>query len=492
MPHTPETARVAIIGGGFTGAMVAVHLSRLAPAPLRIDVIEPRAILGGGVAYSAADPAHRINVPASRMVVFAEDPLHFDRWLSARGVLDADPAALWRGEDAFPQRGEFGRYIAECVAKAGAVPGVEIRHHRSLAVDIATGPHGYALRLQDGERLRADRVVLAVSHPPPCVPALLRGVQAQGAPVIANPWLPGALDAIPPEVAVLILGTGLTMADAVATLARRGHAGPVIAVSRRGLLSRGHVFGAVDKRDFFKTSPPCHTALGLCRAVRAQVGAAGKEGQPWQAVLDDVRAHAPRLWAALSLTERRRLLRHLRPYWDVHRFRVAPQAAAAISRLRAAGQFSALAAHLQEAHWNGSHVRVQLRRRHAREADTLVVGAIIVTTGPDHAGAIATNPALASLARAGLIRPDPVGLGLDVDDLDRAVGQDGSVRASLLVAGPLARGRVGELMGLPQVSQHAEKVAAEVAMTLPGRERVGGDVPSPPNPPSFVRAGPHA
>jgi uncharacterized NAD(P)/FAD-binding protein YdhS len=195
---------------------------------------------------------------------------------------------------------------------------------------------------------------------------------------------------------------------------------------------------------------------------------AALEGQPWQAVFDDIRANARRIWAALDVTERRRLLRHLRPFWDVHRFRVAPQAEQTIARLRAGGQFRSLAASLRGGDWDGARVRVRLHPRGA-EAGRIVeieADAVIVTTGPAHEGAIASNPALASLARAGLIRPDAVGLGLDVDASNRAIGTDGEARATLLVAGPLARGQVGELMGLPQVSDHAARVAETALETL--------------------------
>ena len=459
--------RVSIVGGGFSGAVAAMHLARTSSIPLAIDIIEPREMLGGGVAYSATDPAHRINVPASKMTVFADDPAQFDRWLRARGTLEDDPAALWSDGSAFPQRGVFGRYIAALVDEAGhATADVTIRHLRNTVTAIAPCAAGFTVGLLDGGELQADLVILAVSHPPPAVPGVLRGVLAQGAPVIADPWRPGALDAIAPEASVLVVGTGLTMADAVSTLARRGHRGPVTALSRRGLLSRGHAFGDIAKRRWFETSEPCRTALGLCRAVRAQVRAAAQDGQPWQAVFDDVRGNARRLWTALDVAERRRVLRHLRPYWDVHRFRIAPQVERCIAGLRTSGQFRALAASLLGATWDGSDVNVRLQPRRAGPAVDLAVQAVIVTTGPAHGGAIASNPALASLARFGLVRADAMGLGLDVDWLNRAIGADGHAHEALLVAGPLARGRVGELMGLPQVSEHAEVVAATTSSIL--------------------------
>jgi uncharacterized NAD(P)/FAD-binding protein YdhS len=458
--------RVAIVGGGFSGAVTAMHLARKSAIKLAIDIIEPRAMLGGGVAYSAVDPDHRINVPASRMTVFADDPEQFDRWMRRHGTLESDPAALWRDGSAFPQRGVFGRYIAELVDHAGrAMPGVTICHHRSRVSAIAPEAAGFTLGLQDGGTLHASLVILAVSHPPPAVPGPLRGVQAAGAPVIADSWRPGALEGIAPDASVVVVGTGLTMADVVSSLERRGHRGPITAISRRGQLSRGHAFGDIAKRNWFATAEASPTALGLCRAVRAQVTTAALEGQPWQAVFDDIRANARRLWACLNVTERRRLLRHLRPYWDVHRFRVSPQAEDSIARLRARGQFRSLAASLRGAAWDGARLAVRLHPRGteaAREVE-IEADAVIVTTGPAHADAIASNPALASLAQAGLIRADAVGLGLDVNAFNNAVGADGIARRNLLVVGPLARGQVGELMGLPQVSDHAEQVA-ETAM----------------------------
>jgi uncharacterized NAD(P)/FAD-binding protein YdhS len=469
--------RVAIVGGGFSGAVTAIHLAGLLHAPAQIDIIEPRALLGGGVAYSATDPAHRINVPATRMVVFADDPTQFDRWMRRRGTVAADPACVWQDGAAFPQRGVFGHYIAALAdAAARATPGVTLRHIRASVTAIDANPSGYSLTLCSAPRLAADVVILAVSHPPPAVPAVLRAAQQAGAPVIADPWRPGALDSIHPDHAVVVMGTGLSMADAVATLDRRGHRGPILAVSRRGLLSRGHAFGEVARRDWFATSPPCRTARGLTRDIRAQIAAAAALGAPWQAVFDEVRAHAPRLWAAFDTAERRRVLRHLRPFWDVHRFRAAPQAEAAIAALRARGQFTSIAASVTEAAWDGAGLILRLHPRFAPENAIRAVraAAVIVTTGPDHTSILSTNPALASLHAQGLIRPDPAGLGLEVDTANRAVGAGGAVQPGLFVAGPLARGRVGELMGLPQVSQHAQDVAQAAAALLRPHPDAGG------------------
>ncbi len=111
-----EPLRVAVIGGGFCGAFFAAQLAEYSTVPLAISVIEPRARLGGGIAYSSEDPAHRINVPASRMVLFAERPEDFNAWLRRGTELDDDPEAVWQDGAVFPRRAAFGRYVAELIA----------------------------------------------------------------------------------------------------------------------------------------------------------------------------------------------------------------------------------------------------------------------------------------------------------------------------------------------------------------------------------------
>src|SRR5262245_48816214 len=109
---TSPQPRIAVIGGGFSGAAFAIHLIRaVAGRRIKLDLYEPRLLLGAGLAYSSADPAHRINVAAARMAVFAEDPTHFDRWFRAGEELEADPEALLPDGRAYPRRAAFGRYM---------------------------------------------------------------------------------------------------------------------------------------------------------------------------------------------------------------------------------------------------------------------------------------------------------------------------------------------------------------------------------------------
>ncbi|MFI0846564.1 FAD/NAD(P)-binding protein [Mesorhizobium sp. IMUNJ 23232] len=453
---------VVILGGGFTGAAVAWHLARQSARP-SVTVVEPRQFLGGGLAYSSEELSHRVNVPAARMSLVPDEPEHFLRWLDRDGEADRDPDSVWRNGDVFPRRRVFGRYVAEQLTpfvETGAV-----RHLRDNVREVTRSSDGSGWTVFTSDQpISADVVVLAMTHPSPDVPAALKPL-ADAPGFVADVYARNALAAIAPGASVLIVGSGLTSADTVAELDRRGHRGRILAVSRHGLRARGHpdIRGA-PFGDF--VSAPAGTALALLESVRSTLAVADAHGVKWHSVFDQLRLQGPVLWTALAPDERTRLVRWLRAFWDVHRFRIAPQVEAVLDRRRATGTFENIAASLVASSHKGDRLAVSLRRRGQRQIETLQFDAVINTTGPAHGKVLQVNPALRSLADVGLIRVDRHGLGIETGLDNRAVGPDSEPLEGLFVAGPLARGTFGELMGLPEVARHAQAVASEIESRL--------------------------
>lgn len=455
---------VAIIGGGFTGAAVAYHLaSSVDTRDVRIVVFEPRRRIGGGLAYDTDDPSHRINVPAAKMSLVPGDDEHFVRWLAAVGEPEDDPGAIGPDGSLFPRRSLFGRYVAAHVAPLVSRGLVE--YVREAAADIRRAGDTWIVTGTSGGRLLADVVVNATTHPPPAPPVALRSLAGHPR-FIADPTAPGALDGIGRSDRVLLVGTGLTGADVIASLTAAGHAGPILAVSRHGLLSRGHATKPQEAWGDF-VSWPATSAVSLLGAVRRAVRTAAASGVTWHAVFDALRAQGQAVWASLPDPERRRLVRHLRSYWDVHRFRIAPQVEAVLQRRIAEGSLAVRAARLLGATADGDGaLSVLLRSRETGEVNREAVDAVVVATGPAHGSVLSVQPHLRLLAEAGLVAGDAIGLGLACDRTGRALDRRGQPVPTLFIAGPLARGTFGELMGLPQVCDHAALVAAEVARSV--------------------------
>jgi uncharacterized NAD(P)/FAD-binding protein YdhS len=291
--------------------------------------------------------------------------------------------------------------------------------------------------------------------------------------LIAHPLTDNALAGVRKDDSVLIVGTGLTGADLVASLDARRHRGGIVMISRRGLRSRGHAPQAFPPEGDF-VSNPARTATRLVADIRRAVQVAESNGRSWHPVFDTLRTYGGDIWRALDPEARRRVVRHLRPFWDVHRFRAAPQIDAVLDRKLADGSLEILKARLGEVAREGGPFRVELRNVRNGTTEARLFDRVIVATGPAHGDVLRAQPFLRCLAAEGIVGLDHTGLGIQTSRAARAVDSGGHAVASLFIAGPLARGTFGELMGLPQVSHYALFVAEEIAAALRREPRPRG------------------
>lgn len=440
--------RAAVVGGGFSGVATALQLCGRGVDTLLVGA---PALFGRGVAYGAAQPEHLLNVPADRMGIAPDAPEDFADWLGLRG--DA------RGE--FVPRVDYGRYLDDRLRRARAEHAARLRVRRAEVLAMAHGPGGWRLRLDDGAALEADVVVLA-----PGAPAGLASPQAALAGVIADPWQPDALAQVAPEAPVLIVGTSLTMADLLVSLEAAGHTGPIIALSRRGLLPRtraahaapaplpGPLLAALEKG---RLAPAVHR-------FRAAVAAGGNA----DAYVETLRGLAPALWRGWPLAVRRRFLRHLRPWWDTLRHRVPPQTRARLDAAQARGQLRVMAGRLLALAATGEGLRATLRPRRAAATATFDVGHAIFATGLDADLRAGASPLLAQLLRDGLAVPDPTGLGLACDPRGAVLDSDGAAVPGLYVVGALRRGECWESTAVAELRAQAAALATHIAGAAQG------------------------
>jgi hypothetical protein len=266
--------RIAVIGGGFTGAAFVIHAARLIPRSLEIDLIEPSAALGRGLAYSAIDPLHRINVPSSRMSLFADRPADATDWLFRNGILPGDGSSTDEAGHHYVSRSDFGAYVASTLEETltAADGRVRLRRHRTFATGLRRTGDGWSMALSTDGTIEGDRVALCFGHAPPSLPCPVSIEAAADPRFVANPWRADGLSTIELDAAVLLVGTGLTMADVAVSLLSRGHRATITAVSRRGLLARPQGVFA-DDANFLEGIAAPTTALELLRLVRRRVRA---------------------------------------------------------------------------------------------------------------------------------------------------------------------------------------------------------------------------
>lgn len=451
--------RVVVIGAGFSGTMVAVHLAREARGPCEVVLLERSGRFGPGVAYSTRHAVHLLNVPACQMSAFPDDDRHFVRWAKER-----DPAT--RDGDFLPRR-LFGEYIAWVLEQQKSSPrrGVSIECLRAEATGIdSASSEGVTARLSNGEAISGDLAVLAIGNLPPADPPCSTPGFYESTLYHRDPWASAALDVSKAED-VLVLGTGLTMVDVAAALDRSDHSGTIWCVSRRGLLPQFH-------RDLSAAPPQLpppsnverwpRTALGLLRGLRDEIGRKHAQTSEWRDVVSSLRSATPKLWDALPREERRRFLDHLRPFWETHRHRAAPDIGRTIERLRSEGHLKIIPGRVLCYEERDGEVEVTIRQRGSAAMKVITVARVLNCTGPDTDLSRTRDPLVQSLRNAGTISPDELGLGLATDALGRAISREGQTHASLFVVGPLLRGRLWEHTAVPELRTDAMSCARHV------------------------------
>ncbi|WP_085687757.1 MULTISPECIES: FAD/NAD(P)-binding protein [unclassified Pseudomonas] len=458
-------ADILIVGGGLSGTMLAVQLLRL-PGRRKILVIEPRAELGRGEAYSAVELGHTLNGNAARMSVDPDNADDLTQWLTGHiadgGWPESDQQHVPVSE-LFPPRGLFGVYVQQRLAEAqqvGAQHGSTVEHVRAEVVDVQASTESVQLTLNDGQQLQGAFAVLATGMFPA---ARTPQKESSGLNAAAlDPWDVAAMRQLDPQSTVLIIGSGLTMVDAVVSLEQAGHRGPIEVFSRHGLLP--HVRRQPPAWvDFLAEDHSIRTPRQLLRELRRHCRDAIAQGIDWQAPLDTVRAHIGRLWSQASDVQRRQFVRHVRPWWESHHHRSPPLSAELVERLHREGRLRIRAASykgLEPVSGEGVSIRVRPRG----EAETRVVqgAALINSSGIEYDWRRVARPLPQQLLARGLVRPGPLALGIAAAVDGAVLDEEGRVSNRLFAMGPPLRGMWWESTAVTDVALQAKALAARL------------------------------
>jgi len=446
---------IAIIGAGFSGTLAAIHLLRLAGGADRIYLFEKSPPFGRSVAYGTEDPNHLLNVRAGGMSAFEDDPVGFVAWLNGEAAGDISPLRRPVSPDCFAPRRLYARYLQHCLRDVlSSACGANCFYPvADEVVDILCTPDGLSVEVAGGRCFSVDGGVLAVGNMPPD--------KNRPPHYIGDPWSEAPGHDLDPTADVFIAGTGLSMVDVVLSLIEAGHTGVIHALSRRGLLPRPNAAErGLPAWRFDAPSPP--TCVGLLRAMRAEVARADLRGRPWQNVIIGFRPHVQVVWQQMTFAERQRFFRHLRPWWEVHRHRMAPETAERIDRLTRAGRLRVMAGRIEDVFARERDVEVHIRRRGATEAETLRVARVINCSGPKADHALYELEFVRNSVARGHARTDTHGLGLDVDPSCALLDRSGRSSGRLFAVGPVTRGTFWEITAVPDIRRQCGALATRL------------------------------
>jgi uncharacterized NAD(P)/FAD-binding protein YdhS len=434
-----------IVGCGLSGSLALIELLRKHSAPISIAVLEENPHrLFKGKAYSADVPVQVLNVPADHMSAYWDQPMHLVKWMEARGLV--------YGASDFIPRQIFGSYLAEVVHEAlGAHPQHRVQFFMErLEVIQPDGNNGYALRSAKHD-FTAQHVWMATGNFSPA-DIVSNPEVVQHPNYLGDPWRGAGLRFIPNGASILLVGTGLTMVDQVLSLQAQGHRGAIYALSRRGFYPQPHQLSPA--YSWFAAYAEVPTSpLSLLQLVRSEVRRAAELGIPWTSVVNDLRAYTPMLWQNWDLSQRQQFLRHVRPYWEVHRHRLPAASIAALNALEGRGQLMRFGARLADVSATEQGFCVRFVPRGAKEAQTLDVNWILNCTGPQSLGKKLNESWIQSGMAHELLKADALNLGIEL-----------STKANdrLHLIGPPRKGSSWESTALREIRQQVKEEVAKL------------------------------
>jgi len=450
---------LVIIGAGFSGAVTAAQFLRHSPSDVRVVLINRSGTMARGLAYGTNSSLHLLNVPAGNMSAFVEEPDHFLQFCQS-----LNPAYT---ASSFVPRKLYGDYLASVLdhAEQHSCVGVKLERVVSEVHRLRPDGAGAILELVNGQHIKADQVVLAFGNFSPLDPPGFSTSMGSRC-YQSDPWACAAAPLVDADSPILLVGAGLTALDVSLGLLQQGHRGAIHMVSRRGLRPLPHrpqrpahevPVGLVDT---LMQAPPM--VREYMRLIRREIDRAGLQGLDWRDLLAALRASTPALWVRLSDVERRRFLRHVQPYWDVHRHRVAPAAYQRFEEAVVSGQIHSMAGRIQRVTPDTAGLTIDIQLRGEQRIEQINVARVINCTGPNTNLRRVDDGLITQLRAEGLVQLDPFGLGLNVDERLAVKGVDGEVSSWLHYIGPMLKANFWEATAVPELRQHAKSLASHL------------------------------
>lgn len=318
-----SSRRIAVIGGGASAAILAANIAKgvREGAAVEIDIYDRRGNFPRGVAYGTEFSSHCLNVRAANMSAFMDDAEHFARWAAGHSG--------YAPEDFVP-RIVFGKYLDSIVEEAREKISVRV-----IGADVHAcerTAEGFSVVTNDGSKTY-DIAVQASGNVRLIQPRCAESVTGYA----AEPWFVSSYEDIPQDGRVVLIGSGLSAADAVGSLFERGFDGEIVIVSRNGWMPCGHVPPA-KYPPFVAEEEIALPPSKMMRRIRAEVRKAAGEGVSWHAVIDSLRGTTNKTWQAWGMRERSIFLRRAFTAWNIHRHRMSPETAARIASYQNAGK----------------------------------------------------------------------------------------------------------------------------------------------------------
>jgi uncharacterized NAD(P)/FAD-binding protein YdhS len=138
-----------------------------------------------------------------------------------------------------------------------------------------------------------------------------------------------------------------------------------------------------------------------------------------------------------------------------------------IEDARVRGQLHVMAGKVSELHEIENGIAAKITLRGGKDVIMLQASRSIDCTGLGKDFTAVDHPLLRQLLAKGIVRPDLLGLGLNVTADGALIGTDGIADRDLFAIGPLTKGAFWEIVAVPDLRIACETMAARLLRRLP-------------------------
>ncbi len=358
MPDTLHRKHLVIVGCGAAAVILLANLAKQSAAVnaplLSISIIDDSPSVPCGLAFSVSHPAFILNVPAQRMGAFVDNPAHFYQWLQSTSQwreLHLDFATMAIGPDDFVPRMIYGAYLQHLFHSAlerlkADGHNIELIAERVVAVERAgfnadVRTQGLSVVTHRNKRLPADALVMATGNCPAFNNAAFHNQDFykpdSANAIFSSPYCTAANQCDWKSLRdLVVIGSGLSMVDAVQFTIAQGFSGRFHIFSAHNLLPLPHLHMHTHcQLPVFRTTAT--SAVSLLRDLRAYIQSNMDQGIAWQDSINQVRTGNNLIWSNLPDRERKRLRKCL-PWWNILRHRIPANVGQQLDRLTMEGR----------------------------------------------------------------------------------------------------------------------------------------------------------
>ncbi|MFN8576286.1 MAG: FAD/NAD(P)-binding protein [Candidatus Sericytochromatia bacterium] len=450
---------IAIIGAGFCGTITAVNLIKYSTEPIKIFLIESRKEFAKGVAYSTSNLLHLLNVRASGMSAFDDEPEHFLKWLKNNN--DNPLISNNINENDFISRSIYGLYLKSILDEYKSIAidkNIKLIEINDKAINVIKKEQNIVINFENNSEILVDKLLIATGNYKPRNINIKDNNFYENNSYYQDPWGSNIFENYNELENILLIGSGLTMVDLVLSFYQRKHKGLIYVISPHGYLPQSHKEVSKYKNFLDENNLPT-TALKAFKIIKNEIREAKKNNIDWRSVIDSIRPFNQRIWLNFSLYEKKSFMSHLRHRWGVLRHRMAPEIANIFDELINKHQIKVYAGKIHELVYRDNNINVLFTDKKSKCTNTLTVSKVINCTGPEADILKIDDLLIKNLINNGIIKPDEMNLGIDSIIDGNIINKDNIIEENIYTIGTNLKGLLWESTAVPELRKQTYKIA---------------------------------